>query len=612
LAEQNVTGVEISSRRRHVEFQVPSYLLDLTRALNDAAKSAQSSIFAFAGVAFYLLATGLLTSDLDILLDRSMHVSQLGVEVPIVFSFAIAPFILLLLHLYTLARFDSLADTLVVFRRELTLRVPEAGHRELCVQLVVNAELIQQQLLTPRSRNSWLFAWSSWALTIGLPVCVLTILQISALRYQSDSVTLAQRICFLADISFVIWFCYRQNARKRGALSTLSNAGKVKRAVRLIWLPVVLLATNFIYFNVPSPDADTVRFEEHEADYPTGVSFIFKQPVDILICPLVRWGCRYLRVDHQTILGQVWDPQAVISMASTVLGSKPAFGAIEGVYLRDRTLRFADFSQSKMYFANLISADLRGSKFDDAQLPEAQLANAKFDRASMQGANLQGANLREAAMSEANLSDANFQTAYLEGANLRGAELLRAQMQGVDLSNANLRHVDASLADFSGSNLMKTDFDGAIVKGTNWSFANLSDAKFKENVPDMKRYFNGAEPMDGAPFVVSVVGTDAKYVGLSQYYASLASYLVNVLAPESPRFALGVAQRVILNSSFVSENIELDSSADEPMQRDSAAHIACALVEAVENQKLAIPSDRLIKLRAIAQPPCEPSKFSSY
>ena len=107
-------------------FEPPKYLTNLIAAANDGAKSAQTGALAFTLVGLYL-ATAFSTTDEDLLLEHTMPVSQIDVQVPVVFSFAIAPAVFLFLHAYTLIRYDMLAANLRQFRTDLVHRFRETN-----------------------------------------------------------------------------------------------------------------------------------------------------------------------------------------------------------------------------------------------------------------------------------------------------------------------------------------------------------------------------------------------------------------------------------------------------------------------------------------------------
>ena len=123
-----------------------------------------------------------------------------------------------------------------------------------------------------------------------------------------------------------------------------------------------------------------------------------------------------MRVDHRTLVDKVRDEKALGVLRMNISNTAPggdaeqkatteqaAIAAIEGVFLRNRSLRFAVMAESRLYVADLIHADLR---------------SADLSFANLTGANLSGANLIGA-----NLSGANLRVADLFGANLFGATL---------------------------------------------------------------------------------------------------------------------------------------------------------------------------------------------
>ena len=71
------------------DFEPPKYLASLIAAINDGAKA---GMLLFMLVGLYLLATAFSASDEDILLGRTVTISQIGASLPVSFSFALAPF----------------------------------------------------------------------------------------------------------------------------------------------------------------------------------------------------------------------------------------------------------------------------------------------------------------------------------------------------------------------------------------------------------------------------------------------------------------------------------------------------------------------------------------
>jgi hypothetical protein len=97
-------------------FEPPKYIDQLIGAINDGARSAQAGALAFSAVGLYLLATAFATTDEDLLLEHTTTIAQIGVQMPVVFSFAIAPLVFVATHVFTLIRYDMLAVNLRQFR----------------------------------------------------------------------------------------------------------------------------------------------------------------------------------------------------------------------------------------------------------------------------------------------------------------------------------------------------------------------------------------------------------------------------------------------------------------------------------------------------------------
>jgi hypothetical protein len=196
-------------------FEPPEYLTSLIAAANDGAKSAQTGALAFTAVGLYLLATAISTTDEDLLLQHTISVSQIGVQVPVVFSFAIAPAVFLFLHVYTLIRYDMLAANLRQFRTDLQVSVLSEADRERCRQLLSNVEFVQARTAPLGSAlRSRLYRLVAWLVLAGFPVLTLIAVQISSLRYQSITVTRTQQVCIVLDLMLLVWFFYRQRRRE--------------------------------------------------------------------------------------------------------------------------------------------------------------------------------------------------------------------------------------------------------------------------------------------------------------------------------------------------------------------------------------------------------------
>ena len=224
----------------------PKYLTSLIAAVNDGAKAAQGGAFLFLLVGLYLLATAFSASDEDLLLGKAVTISQIGASLPVSFSFAIAPLVFVFLHIYALVRYDMLAANVRHYVQELRDTVTPEADRERCRQLLANVEFIVV-LTTPRKSPlySRFWPWLFRGMVAVFPVAVLLLVQINALRYQSELIVNVQRATLALDLVALVWF-FRRNAldgvawRDRRPNSTISVCGssacKIRSTLIVPWV----------------------------------------------------------------------------------------------------------------------------------------------------------------------------------------------------------------------------------------------------------------------------------------------------------------------------------------------------------------------------------------
>jgi uncharacterized protein YjbI with pentapeptide repeats len=524
-----------TSTKDAAEFEPPKYLASLIAAVNDGAKMAQSGALASALVGVYLLATAFSANDEDLLRGRAVTISQIGASLPPAFSFAIAPLVFVFLHVYTLARYDMLASNVRQFIGEMQKSLVWEVDRERCRQLLANVEFVQA-LVAPRNSPLYspLWRWLVRTVVAGFPILVLVLIQISALRYQSFPILVAQRFGLLVDLFALVWFFWRNPLKgpKLGPLrrrslgtSTVTSLetragvlGKISAAAMywlgLLWLPAAVIGLNLYYLKIvpQSADAQKVRyFETREVRDHYFITrwalllvdaFYHNNPLDVLFCYKWNWGCRYLRLDNLTLVEHVWDEKAIEELrggrgdTSDPSNHSDPLAAIQGLALQHRFLRFASLQGSMLFAVDLTGADLTGAQLhaavlsrailqdtllqkadlQDALLPGAQLKGAVLTKeAHLQGADLaqaqlQGADLRNFSLTAVRLSGAALMGADLDGAHLAGAKLVGTQLQGASLRNAYLLG-----ADLTGAQLQGADLQGAKLAGARMGYVHAKD-----------------------------------------------------------------------------------------------------------------------------------------
>jgi len=447
-------------------FDPPPYIGKLISAINDGAKSAQLGAVAFVFIGLFLLATSFSATDEDLLIGKSITISQLGgVTVPVVLSFGFMPAIFLALHLYTLIRFDLLMQNLRHFEAELRAHVPLQRDRDRCLQLLANTEFIQAAV---QPEASFVFRWTYRFMLAVFPVAVLLLVQLGSLRLQSHVVNIVHHITILLDILLLIWFFRRKNPSEDSVLLWLFKRGRFLLPVAVPWF-------NFAWCQVPSAEETTVGAGRQARS----VSEALQQPVDLLLCPHGGLGCRYLSVPGRTLVGKVWDNRTFVELRAGEELNAIRRAAFEPLVLQGKPLRFANLSGSQFFNVDLSRADLRGARLNGARMPQAKLDGAQLQGASLVQAQLQGAGLFRAQLQGASLNKAQLQGASLILAKLQGAWLDEAQLQGAMLAEAQLQGASLLWAQLQGASLARAELQGASLEVARLQGASLDGAQLQ-------------------------------------------------------------------------------------------------------------------------------------
>jgi uncharacterized protein YjbI with pentapeptide repeats len=573
MDDENAAGID--------EFEPPKYLTSLIGAVNDAAKTAQGGAFVFLLVGVYLLAATFSTSDEDLLLGRSVTISQLGASLPVSFSFAIAPLVFLFLHVYTLVRYDMLAANVRQYRRELSETVPRESNRERCRQLVTNVEFVEA-LITPRGSESYsvFWPWLFRGILAAFPVMVLLLVQINTLRYQSGLITWAQRTWLALDLVALVWFFRRDPLG--GSAWPERRTARVLRWSRLLCVPAALVALNLFYLKVVPADEDgsLVRYRMYHPDenFREWLSHNpAKRPLDLVLCPWLNLGCRFLNVSNRTLVGKVWDEKAMVELRTGSLGREKALAGIEGVELQDRSLRFAMLDGSRLYAADLFGADLRNATLFSANLIGANLIGSKLQNAILINAKLQGADLRNAKLQAAILIIANLQGAELSNAQLWGAKLQSVKLEAADLNEAELQGANLTKAELQGASFFKTQLQFTDLTGVQLQGSDLHDAQLWHAEVDPARPANLAlaDVRDAnfgppPPDAVAKVWNSIHDIPDEDLRAEAEQRMARAVA-EAEAKAAGKAKTAVPGFSFAASQAQ-PVLASEPWDSNLAAH----------------------------------------
>jgi uncharacterized protein YjbI with pentapeptide repeats len=271
-----------------------------------------------------------------------------------------------------------------------------------------------------------------------------------------------------------------------------------------------------------------------------------------------RLYSRYYRLDARRWLPQVLDRLGMASSANlndANLSTKPAnwspghpemLDAVKGAdlehrnlrhamaynafaanaYIQQSDLRWADFREADLRRADFRQADLRGVNFrfsnlsgadfrrkanlTDARFKEAIAENSRFEEAILRNATLADSSFRGANFTKADLSGADLTNSKLDplpaaeatkvpkptllaGANLSRAKLINTNLAGADLTGASLRDADLTGADLDKAILKGADLTGAKGVTTRQLGTAITDARTRP--PRVERALADRRPL---------------------------------------------------------------------------------------------------------------------
>jgi uncharacterized protein YjbI with pentapeptide repeats len=497
-----------SHKTEQAGFAAKATDLDALRtAVVDAAGVGTGLWLSYLFVLFYFaIAAGAVTHR-DLLLENSVKLPFLNVELPLKAFFILGPLVFPVVHAYVLLHFLLLAGKVGAFHAELREQVfQEEKRAQLRRQLPSN--IFVQFLGGPREVREGIVGFllksvAGISLVAG-PIALLVLFQLQFLPYHNPWISWWQRIAIVLDL-ILLWLLWPPIARGETAPLTWNDLGRVRVAA---WLPVSLLPLLLVFAIATFPgewleeNMPTVRL------VPTSLKAWQLPSVEAV----QKAGSGWTTLHELLVAGEVnYITQKPESLWSNVL-VLPGFelatdgknsGSTGRISLRGRRLegavffgadlRRADFSGARLAHADFSFANLRDAKFQCAnafnnqkcaQLQGAVLKSTWLQGAALDGAELQGAVIQDAHLEGASLWQAQLQGALLDLTHLQGANLGAGQLQGASLSAARLQGAflhgaDLQGADLDGANLQGADLAAANMQGAVLADANLQGAKLE-------------------------------------------------------------------------------------------------------------------------------------
>jgi uncharacterized protein YjbI with pentapeptide repeats len=492
-------------------------LEEIKKSVEDAASVSGGLWLSYLFVLSYIaIAAGAVTHE-DLLLERPVKLPFLNVELPLLAFFALAPFLVLIIHAYALMHFSMLGKKASRFHNELRRQFPDSEtksqksgnspggpHKEIRDKLrrLLPSNIFVQILAGPPELRTGIFGsmLKLIALTtlVVLPILLLLLLQIQFLPFHDVTITWAQRTALFLDI-VVLWLLPPPiladlSVETFGRVRFFSQERRGFGLFRAFVMSIAALSFSIVVATIPDEWQETglarldrsrwriahVARDAHDLLFAGKVDPTTRRRKSLFSNTLVVPGFNIyeeLKIDDPKKIA--WKKH-LFDLRGRHLEKAVLDGAnLTKVDFTGAQLQGASLSGAQGPGASLVQAQLQDANITDAQLQGASLFEAQLQGASLYGAELQGASLERAQLQGASLYGAHFQGAALERAELQGASLRMAQLQGASLRMAQLQGASLRMAQLQGASLERAQLQGASLEEAELQGASLRMAQLQ-------------------------------------------------------------------------------------------------------------------------------------
>ncbi len=505
------------------------------KALLDAANSASQNVavlhVAFMAVCAYVLVIVFGTTDLDLLMGgNNVKLPVIDVVVPIVGFYAVAPYLVVLMHLNLLLQLQLLSRKLFAFDAVTPAEESVGGLRERLHIFPYTYYLVGRPGVVVGGLLGLVVSVS----LIVLPLATLLALQLKFLAYQAEGITWAQRLAVFLDVGFLValWpvILHPRDDWKAWWRETLAAHLPRKWA----WLAVIVLFISVaLVLFAATPDLFAV-----------GLILGAAAPLLLVVlnCSFPREWLRrtiiliaVLLVFTAVLWVLMWDPKDSLSSIEPAIPIALFLGALLlAFFWHPAAPRGSLALLSALVLAPLLSLGLMvdGENWETAtvatqkplrtgwmQKRQRQALARRFETNNCQNightvlscvilAEQRRLDLNEQALfakppnpellaalragkglenkdklEPISLVERSLRRAQMRSAMLVGTDLRGAQFQGADLKWAELQGANLSLAQLQGASLFEAQLQGANfsraqLQGANFSRAQLQGANF--------------------------------------------------------------------------------------------------------------------------------------
>ena len=499
----------------------PEILHTVRESVNESGRSFRAYFLSFVIIAFYILSIASSTSHELLFRSGSVVMPIINLSVPITWFFALAPWLILLLHINLIIQAIFLSKKLMHYNATLSDSTSKMEYREKERSLLIPVPIAHVLARSNYGRDINLllnvFVISSF---IVLPILCLSYLLIQFLPYQSETVTGLHRCCLFLDI-LILFLMWPRIVSPHLSRLQWWRRGRIVHFVSGISATLLLflfsLATSvpggFLDSRIPQFGLERV-FLRHLVL--PGRTLVLKEPAPEILASLFA-ECEASNRDTYIDCGKMIAP-----------GSRQWCRHTKGLSLQNRRLRNGDFKNTILCGVNMEGTDLTRANFEEATLYSANFSNvnmyrttlsasilneSSFSGASLIEADLEKAELRcvdfspkhalqlhnrasggrrkslvantqshsVAKLHRANMRRSALHCAKLDYAELYGANLEEAQIFGTDLTGAKMHGANLKLAQIyaarlSKSKLVGVNLDGASIYGSDLTGAELTEA----------------------------------------------------------------------------------------------------------------------------------------
>jgi uncharacterized protein YjbI with pentapeptide repeats len=447
----------------------------LEKSVNESASRVSKIWTSYLIFGLYLvISTGTVTHR-QLLLEESIKLPVLNIELSLIGFFVIAPLLFAALHIYVLIQILLLARTADAYEQALLLRIPTLSDRERFRQRLANtlfAQLFAGALTERHGLVGNVLRLMSWVTLVIAPTLVLLTAQVKFLPYHGAQVTWLHRALIGLDLAatLTIWSATANLSEKIGWRLIARN--KVACVFAILVLYFALIPASFpgeAHTGVVSRAARAaLRLLPEVAGIDTSIPAECtprRLLYDFFAADFDRLTLENLHIADDQIVSNI-DKDSRLREQDPYEGQRTR--SFRDRDLRCATLRGIDLRRSDFTSANLAGADLTQSDLQGTQFRGANLAGATLDRARLQSAGLQGAVLVGANLRKAQLQAVMAIAADLRGAILSGAHLQAANLRSARLDAADLRGAYMQIADLTGASLRAARLREAMLQGADF------------------------------------------------------------------------------------------------------------------------------------------------